>query len=97
MLTNATFDNVVSASATVRDNMARAVAKAASGTQRATATAGSIVHDGKTYSGEYEAIPQPRKQVFETKNCLMRYDFTVDEIRLHEAPNQHGTTITIGG
>lgn len=97
MWNSAAFDNVVSASVSVRDNMARAVAKAASGTQHATATAGSIVHDGKTYSGGYEAIPQPYKQLFETKDCLMRDDFTVDEIRLHEAPNQHGTTITIGG
>lgn len=96
MWNSATFDNVVSASVSVRDNMARAVAKAASGTQHATATAGTLVKDGKTYDGEYIALPTDHPQVFGTKGYLMRDDFTVTEIMLHEAANSFGTTITIG-
>lgn len=50
-----------------------------------------------TYDGEYLAIPQPYAQVFPTRNKRMTADFEVERILLHEADNEYGTTVTIGG
>lgn len=55
-----------------------------------------VVGASKTYKGDYVAYPKSAPQVFPTGGSMMSDDFTVTEIRLHEAPNQHGTTITIG-
>ena len=48
------------------------------------------------YEGEYESTPTTHAQQYETDGKLMTGDFTVLEIPTHEAPNDFGTTFTIG-
>lgn len=49
------------------------------------------------YTGTYEAGALFHEQIFETKNKLMKDDFTVHAVNYTEAPNEYGTTVTIGG
>lgn len=49
------------------------------------------------YEGAYEADALFSQQVFLTKNKRMVDDFTVNAINYTEAPNEYGTTVTIGG
>jgi hypothetical protein len=51
---------------------------------------------GVPYNGEYSADPKPYKQEFATKDKYMKDNFTVNEILVLEAPNEYGTTLTIG-
>lgn len=53
--------------------------------------------DAPDYDGEYEARALFSEQVFETAHKRMRNDFTVRAINYTEAPNEYGTTLTIGG
>ena len=49
------------------------------------------------YEGAYEADALFREQLFPTANKRMLQDFTVHAINYTEAPNEYGTTVTIGG
>jgi hypothetical protein len=49
------------------------------------------------YEGEYEVDSRFSEQIFPTKLKTMRDDFTVHAINYTEAPNEYGTTLTIGG
>lgn len=49
------------------------------------------------YEGAYEADALFSQQVFLTKNKRMVDNFTVNAINYTEAPNEYGTTVTIGG
>lgn len=49
------------------------------------------------YDGSYEADALFEAQVFPTKRRVMADDFTVRAINYTEAPNDYGTTVTIGG
>ena len=49
------------------------------------------------YTGAYEADALFTEQVFPTRNKRMTDDFTVHAINYTEAPNDWGTTVTIGG
>ena len=49
------------------------------------------------YTGSYEANALFTEQVFPTKSRRMTDDFTVHAINYTEAPNDWGTTVTIGG
>lgn len=53
--------------------------------------------DVPEYDGEYEARALFSEQVFGTARKKMRGDFTVRAINYTEAPNEYGTTLTIGG
>ena len=62
--------------------------------------AGSLTTGGRfypDYGGPYEADALFSDQVFATSERVMRSDFTVHAINYTEAPNQYGTTVTIGG
>lgn len=50
-----------------------------------------------SYEGSYEANALFREQVFQTREKVMQDDFTVHAINYTEAPNDYGTTVTIGG
>ena len=54
-------------------------------------------HSYPGYSGAYEADALFSEQVFATSHRVMMDDFTVHAINYTEAPNQYGTTVTIGG
>ena len=49
------------------------------------------------YDGEYEAQSMFVEQAFPTEDKMMLHDFTVHAINYTEAPNEYGTTVTIGG
>ena len=49
------------------------------------------------YGGPYEADALFSEQVFPTERKVMAEDFTVHAINYTEAPNEWGTTVTIGG
>ena len=49
------------------------------------------------YAGSYEADARFSEQTFATRARVMRSDFTVHAINYTEAPNDYGTTVTIGG
>lgn len=49
------------------------------------------------YRGAYEADALFREQTFSTKRKSMLDDFVVHAINYTEAPNEYGTTVTIGG
>lgn len=49
------------------------------------------------YEGDYEADALFSEQTFATAHKSMRQDFTVHAINYTEAPNDYGTTVTIGG
>lgn len=49
------------------------------------------------YEGDYEADALFSEQTFATARKSMRQDFTVHAINYTEAPNDYGTTVTIGG
>lgn len=49
------------------------------------------------YAGPYEANALFTPQLFATNNKMMRDDFAVHAINYTEAPNDWGTTVTIGG
>lgn len=49
------------------------------------------------YEGAYEADALFSEQVFATRRRVMTDDFTVHAINYTEAPNDYGTTVTIGG
>ena len=53
--------------------------------------------DAPKYDGPYEANALFSSQTFETAQMLMTDDFRVRAINYTEAPNQYGTTVTIGG
>lgn len=53
--------------------------------------------DIEEYAGPYEAFALFSNQVFGTAEKVMRDDFTVHAINYTEAPNEYGTTVTIGG
>lgn len=57
----------------------------------------SIPTSSKPYIGAYEADAMFIEQVFRTKSRSMTDDFTVHAINYTEAPNDWGTTVTIGG
>lgn len=50
-----------------------------------------------TYAGPYEANALFSEQVFQTAHKGMSQDFEVHAINYTEAPNEYGTTVTIGG
>lgn len=52
---------------------------------------------GEEYGGPYEASALFSEQVFPTEEKHMLHDFTVHAINYTEAPNEYGTTVTIGG
>ena len=54
-------------------------------------------HFYPSYSGAYEANALFREQVFQTNERVMQDDYTVHAINYTEAPNDYGTTVTIGG
>lgn len=60
---------------------------------------GSVIYSTETqpYEGAYEADALFSQQVFLTKNKRMVENFTVNAINYTEAPNEYGTTVTIGG
>lgn len=61
---------------------------------------GSLMTNGRVYpdyGGPYEADALFSEQVFATSEKIMRDNFTVHAINYTEAPNQYGTTVTIGG
>ena len=58
---------------------------------------GIIGGGGVPYTGDYEADPHFYSQTFPTAQKTMRSDFTVNAINYTEAPNDYGTTVTIGG
>ena len=49
------------------------------------------------YTGSYAADALFSEQVFPTAQKTMLDDFVVHAINYTEAPNQYGTTVTIGG
>lgn len=49
------------------------------------------------YAGPYEADALFSGQTFPTQAKTMARDFTVNAINYTEAPNEYGTTVTIGG
>ena len=49
------------------------------------------------YEGSYSADARFTEQVFPTSQKTMLDDFTVHAINYTEAPNDYGTTLTIGG
>lgn len=49
------------------------------------------------YEGAYEANALFSEQLFYTKNKRMLENFAVHAINYTEAPNEYGTTVTIGG
>lgn len=49
------------------------------------------------YDGPYEASALFTAQSFATADKLMSKDFAVRAINYTEAPNEYGTTVTIGG
>lgn len=49
------------------------------------------------YRGAYEADALFSEQLFPTSNKRMLQDFAVHAINYTEAPNDFGTTVTIGG
>lgn len=49
------------------------------------------------YEGPYEATPMFTRQTFQTAKKLMTDNFAVRAINYTEAPNEYGTTVTIGG
>ena len=53
--------------------------------------------DKPLYDGPYEASALFTAQSFGTADKLMRKDFAVRAINYTEAPNEYGTTVTIGG
>lgn len=53
--------------------------------------------DYPEYSGSYEADALFSEQVFPTAQTVMLNDFKVNAINYTEAPNDYGTTVTIGG
>lgn len=53
--------------------------------------------DVEEYEGPYVASALFSEQRFDTARKLMRGDFAVRAINYTEAPNQYGTTVTIGG
>lgn len=53
--------------------------------------------DAEEYGGPYVASALFSEQRFDTARKLMRSDFAVRAINYTEAPNQYGTTVTIGG
>ena len=54
-------------------------------------------HSYPGYNGPYEADALFSEQTFETSHKVMMDDFTVHAINYTEAPNNYGTTVTIGG
>lgn len=62
-----------------------------------TVTSGIIGGGGVPYTGPYEANPHFYEQAFPTAQKTMRHDFQVHAINYTEAPNDYGTTVTIGG
>lgn len=49
------------------------------------------------YEGDYEITPKVTKQTVETKDRIMKNDFTVNEIPVFEVSNTSGgKTVTIG-
>ncbi len=60
-------------------------------------TASGMLDGGTPYTGSYEARALFTDQVFPTAMKTMREDFTVRAINYTEAPNEYGTTVTIGG
>lgn len=60
---------------------------------------GSVIYSTETqpYEGAYEADALFREQLFPTANKRMLQDFAVHAINYTEAPNEYGTTVTIGG
>lgn len=62
------------------------------------ADAGVVFYrDVSNYQGPYEADALFSEQVFATRSKRMTDDFTVHAINYTEAPNDFGTTVTIGG
>ena len=57
----------------------------------------SVSVEGTPYQGSYEADALFSEQVFPTAFKSMSRDFTVHAINYTEAPNDYGTTLTIGG
>ena len=57
--------------------------------------ASSATYD--TYEGPYESDALFSAQTFQTAQKVMTGDFTVHAINYTEAPNDYGTTVTIGG
>ena len=55
------------------------------------------VNDWPYYEGPYEADPRFIAQTFATERTQMLGDFRVNAINYTEAPNEYGTTVTIGG
>lgn len=55
------------------------------------------VTDAEEYDGPYDASALFSAQTFTTARKLMRSDFLVRAINYTEAPNEYGTTVTIGG
>lgn len=59
---------------------------------------GTIVAGGVgVYDGSYEADALFSSQTFRTARKVMRENFLVHAINYTEAPNDFGTTVTIGG
>ena len=56
-----------------------------------------VMVGGVPYTGAYEADALFREQVFPTALKTMSQDFLVHAINYTEAPNDFGTTVTIGG
>ena len=56
-----------------------------------------VMVGGTPYQGAYEASALFSEQVFPTALKTMSRDFTVHAINYTEAPNEYGTTLTIGG
>lgn len=54
-------------------------------------------HSYPGYNGPYEADALFSEQTFETSHKVMMDNFLVHAINYTEAPNQYGTTVTIGG
>ena len=57
----------------------------------------ALASDVADYPGPYEASALFAAQSFGTAGKLMRKDFAVRAINYTEAPNEYGTTVTIGG
>ena len=56
-----------------------------------------VLIGGIPYTGAYEAQARFTEQVFPTAMKTMQDDFSVHAINYTEAPNEYGTTLTIGG
>lgn len=56
-----------------------------------------IIVGGTPYAGAYEVDARFAEQVLPTALKTMRDDLTVHAINYTEAPNEYGTTVTIGG